>query len=75
MWAIDGVFRGSTCDDNFPLAYGVVPRGLTSRIAAKPLKAGVLYKVEGSDGDRYYGAFRYRHTLVVANTPEVARVH
>ena len=73
VWAIDGEFRGSPCEDNFPLAYGVVPRGMTTLSPAKPLKAGVLYKVRGSDGDHYYGAFRYRRTLVITNTPEIAR--
>lgn len=73
MWAIEGDFRSSPCEDNFPLVYGVVPRGLTSRVAAKPLKPGELYKIEGSDGDRYYGAFHYRRVLVITNTPEVAR--
>ena len=73
MWAVEGDFRASPCEDSFPLAYGLVPRGLTSRSAAKPLKAGVLYKIEGSDGDRYYGAFRYRRQVVITNTPGVAR--
>ena len=73
MWQLEGDFRSSPCKDNFPLEYGVVPEGLKSRVAAKPLKADVLYKIEGSDGDRYYGAFRYRRTIVVTNTPEVAR--
>ncbi len=73
MWAIEGDFRTAPCQDSFPLAYGIVPRGLTLRSAAKPLEAGVLYKVEGSDGDRYYGAFRYRRQLVIKNTPGAAR--
>jgi hypothetical protein len=73
MWAIEGNFRSFPCANNFPLAYGVTPVGLKSQVAAKPLKAGVLYKIEGSDGDRYYGAFRYRRTVVITNTPEVAR--
>lgn len=73
FWAIDGEFRSSPCEDNFPLAYGVVPRGMTTLSPAKPLKAGVLYKVGGSDGDRYYGAFRYRRTLVITNSPEITR--
>ena len=36
MWAIEGDFKSSPCENNFPLAYGVVRRGLTSRMAAKP---------------------------------------
>jgi len=73
MWAIDGEFRSSPCEDNFPLAYGLAPRGMTTQSPAKPLQAGALYRVGGSDGDRYYGAFRYRRTLVITNTPEIAR--
>ena len=72
MWQLEGSFRSSPCEDNFPLAYGTIPTGLTSRVAAKPLSEGVLYKVEGSDGDRYYGAFRYGRQQVI-NTPEIAR--
>ena len=74
MWAIEGEFRSSPCEDNFPLAYGLAPHGMTTQSPAKPLQAGALYKVGGSDGDRYYGAFRYRRTLVITNTPEIARV-
>jgi hypothetical protein len=73
MWSVDGEFRTSPCDDSFPVAYGVAPSGLRDRVAAKPLKAGVRYTVEGSDGDRYYGAFQYRRALVITNTPEVVR--
>ena len=73
MWEVEGDFRSSPCADNFPLQYGMDPKGLTSRVAAKPLRPGVLYKIEGSDGDRYYGVFRYRRTIVVTNTPEIAR--
>lgn len=73
MWSTEGPFRASPCQDNFPLAYGIDPHGLSSRIVAKPLKRGVLYKISGSDGAHYYGAFRYRRTVVVTNTPEVAR--
>jgi hypothetical protein len=73
MWAIEGKFRASPCDDSFPLAYGIAPAGLSSRVAAKPLKAGFRYNVEGSDGARYYGAFRYRRALIITNMPEAAR--
>lgn len=73
MWAIESDFRSSPCPDNFPLAYGVAPIPLKTKVAAKPLKVGVRYRIEGSDGDRYYGAFFYRGVTVVTNTPESAR--
>ena len=73
MWAVEGEFRTSPCGDDFPLAYGTTPGALKTLIAAKQLKAGVRYKVEGSDGDRYYGAFRYQRALIITNTPEVAQ--
>lgn len=73
MWAITSDFRSSPCPDNFPLAYGVAPIPLKTKAAAKPLKIGVRYRIEGSDGDRYYGAFFYRRVTVVTNTPETAK--
>lgn len=73
MWAIEGSFRTSPCENSFPLAYGVAPKGLETRLEAKPLKAGVGYRIKGSDGDRYYGSFRYRSVLIITNTPDSAR--
>ena len=73
MWAIRGPFRASPCENNFPLAYGVAPKGFEIQVAAKPLRAGVRYTMHGSDGDRYYGAFSYRQTVVITNAPETAR--
>jgi hypothetical protein len=73
MWSIHGEFRTSPCDDSFPVAYGVAPNGLQERVAAKPLKAGVRYTVDGYDGDSYYGAFQYRRAIIITNTPDLAR--
>lgn len=73
MWAIEGPFRTGPCQDSFPLAYGIAPSELKTRLAAKPLKAGVRYRIEGSDGDRYYGSFQYRRALIITNMPEAAR--
>lgn len=72
MWQIAGQFRSSPCKDNFPLSYGVTPAELSTRTEPKPLQPGILYRIEGSDGDRYYGAFTIR-SGTITNTPEVAR--
>jgi hypothetical protein len=73
MWEIEGDLPSSPCVNNFPLVYGEVPQGLKTKVAAKPLRPGILYKLAGYDGDRYYGAFTYRHAIAVTNTPEVMR--
>ena len=73
MWSVWGDFKSTPCDDLFPIIYGVVPEGLTERSRPKPLKEGISYRIEGSDGDRYYGAFSYSRTIVVENRPEIAR--
>ena len=73
MWSVWGYFRSNPCDDLFPIFYGVVPKGLSERTTAKPLKEGITYRIEASDGDRYYGAFSYRRTVVIENRPEIAR--
>ena len=44
-----------------------VPHDMTERVKAKPLAAGVTYRVEGWDGDSYSGAFRFRKGVVVEN--------
>lgn len=73
MWSVWGDFRSAPCDDLFPIIYGVVPEDLYQRSKPKPLKEGITYRIEGSDGDRYYGAFSYRRTIVIENRPEIAQ--
>jgi hypothetical protein len=55
------------CQSDFPVVYGTVPHDMTERVKAKPLAAGVTYRVEGWDGDSYSGAFRFRPGIVVEN--------
>ena len=62
-----GQYFSPPCESDFPIVYGSVPRKMTERVKAKPLQAGVLYKLEGWDGDRYTGAFRFRQGIVVDN--------
>jgi hypothetical protein len=73
MWQIEGEFRSSPCRDNFPLRYGVTPAELSTHTEPKPLRPGPLYRIAGSDGDHYYGAFRIAPSGLIINTPEVAR--
>ncbi|MEO7751425.1 MAG: hypothetical protein ABIS09_08915 [Sphingomicrobium sp.] len=55
------------CQSDFPVVYGTVPHDMAARVKAKPLTAGVTYRVEGWDGDGYSGAFRFRQGIVVDN--------
>jgi hypothetical protein len=43
---------------------------MMERVKAKPLLAGVTYKVEGWDGDNYSGAFRFRQGILVDNVKD-----
>ena len=58
------------CQTDFPVVYGAVPHDMAERVKAKPLTAGVIYRVEGWDGDSYSGAFRFRQGIVVDNVKQ-----
>jgi hypothetical protein len=62
-----GQYFSPPCQSDFPIVYGSVPRNMRERVKAEPLRAGILYKLEGWDGDRYSGAFRFRQGIVVDN--------
>ena len=68
MWHVEAAqYLPPPCDDKLPITYGVIPGGMTERVAAQPLRPEVLYKVEGWDGDSYSGAFRFRQERVIEN--------
>lgn len=71
VWALDaGQYLPPPCDNKFPIRYGSVPHGMVEKVKAKPLKAGMLYRLQGWDGDSYAGAFRFRQGIVVGNADE-----
>lgn len=66
VWEVDaGEYLPPPCDNKFPVIYGTVPAGMNERVKAVPLRAGILYRVEAWDGDRYSGAFRFRQGILV----------
>lgn len=72
VWELDaGQYLPPPCESKFPIIYASVPRGMIEKVKAQPLRADVLYKVEGWDGDSYSGAFRFRQSIVVDNVKEV----
>lgn len=74
VWRIETDLSPSDCE-LFPIAYGIAPKGWRTVVPAKPLKSGEGYVLNGSGGDRYHGAFRYREQrlLSVENDSELAR--
>jgi hypothetical protein len=71
VWKLDaGRYLPPPCEDMFPIVYGSVPNGMTDTVPAQPLRAGVLYKVDGWDGDAYSGAFRFRQGIIIVNVDE-----
>ncbi|SNS17653.1 hypothetical protein SAMN06295912_102120 [Sphingomonas laterariae] len=69
VWKLDADrYIHDPCENNFPIIYGSVPRGgMAEIVKAKPLQAGIRYKIEGWDGDSYTGAFSFRQGIVVDN--------
>ena len=73
VWDLSaGQYFAPPCQSDFPVIYGTVPHAMTERVKAKPLIAGVTYRVEGWDGDSYSGAFRFRQGIVVENMKEAS---
>jgi hypothetical protein len=71
VWKVDaGRYLPPPCEDKFPIVYGSVPKGMNETVKAQPLRAGVLYKVEGWDGDAYSGAFRFHQGIIVDNVDD-----
>jgi hypothetical protein len=71
VWEWDaGQYLPPPCESKFPILYASVPHGMTEKVKAQPLRAGVLYKVEGWDGDNYSGAFQFRQGIVIENVEE-----
>jgi hypothetical protein len=58
------------CQSDFPIIYGTAPHNMSERVKAKPLRAGLTYRLEGWDGDSYSGAFRFHEGIVVENIRE-----
>ncbi|CAA9515882.1 MAG: hypothetical protein AVDCRST_MAG31-1279 [uncultured Sphingomonas sp.] len=68
VWEVmAGQYLPPPCESRFPILYASPPPGMTEKVKAKPLRAGVLYKIEGWDGDSYSGAFRFRQGIVIQN--------
>lgn len=68
VWEIDsGRYLPPPCKTRFPVFYASIPSGFTEKVAAEPLKPGVLYNVEAWDGDMYSGAFRFRQGIIIEN--------
>lgn len=66
VWELDaGRYLPPPCVNRFPIVYGSVPQGMVEKVPAKPLRAGMLYKVEGWDGDTYSGAFHFHEGIVI----------
>jgi len=71
VWRLDGgTYQPPPCDNKLPILYGVVPAGMKELVHALPLRAGVLYRIEGLDGDHYHGAFRFKQAIIVENLGE-----
>jgi hypothetical protein len=71
MWEIDtepGTSRPQFCEDDFPLAYGAVPAGLSETTPPEPLVGGHTYDVTGDSGNMLSGVFRYEVRRRVTNT-------
>jgi hypothetical protein len=58
MWELDAGYFPPPCKSQFPVAYGIVPPGMTESVKAVPLRRGVRYDVKAWDGDGYSGTFR-----------------
>ena len=73
VWRLEREDRTNSCQRQFPIAYGRAPEGLREVKKAKPLRPGVLYRIEGFDPVRYYGAFNINSDGSVSSQPEMAR--
>lgn len=67
-----GQYLPPPCQSDFPVVYGTVPHDMNEHVKAKPLIPGVTYKVEGSDGGFYSGAFRFGQGIIVDNVKEAS---
>lgn len=56
---------------DFPLTYGVAPRGFATAVKAEPLVSGHVYRISGGSGIHYSGSFRViaRTVYDVTNFP------
>ncbi|WP_126001954.1 hypothetical protein [Sphingomonas sp. ABOLE] len=73
MWSFDKPLKHSDCRSNFPLKYGATPGDATGSTPAKKLTPNVRYYVYATDGDTYYGSFRFRRVLSMQSNPEKGR--
>jgi hypothetical protein len=70
MWAIVRTVDAADphgCADDFPIAYGALPRWAKAKITPHRLVSGRTYDIEGDSGSRLYGAFRYEIIERVTN--------
>ncbi|MHA6719118.1 hypothetical protein ACX40Y_06655 [Sphingomonas sp. RS6] len=73
MWSFDKPLKFSECRSDFPLKYGATPEDATDSKPAKKLMPNVRYYVYATDGDTYYGSFRFRRVLSMESDPEKGR--
>ena len=52
---------------DFPIVYGEAPPGFTTVVAARPLRRGGVYRIEGGGISGYHGRFAIRSDLSVDN--------
>jgi hypothetical protein len=64
----------TACPNDFPIAYGSLPRGFRATTPPAPLRPNVVYHVTGHGNASFEGSFRYwvRKATTVQNLPPPA---